>query len=192
MRNSGKGFTLAELLIALAILGVIATFTIPKVLQASGNGQNTAIAKEAASMVSGAFQAYQLDNSLASGTTAGAFTSYLNYVSVDTATSYTESHASDSALNACSATLRCLKLHNGGILQYDTAMSFGGTSTTNAIYFNLDPDANGTRGRITFCQFYNGRLTTGGADTTNCVVGNVAGETLSLQATDPDYLSNWN
>ncbi|MBL8031855.1 MAG: prepilin-type N-terminal cleavage/methylation domain-containing protein [Candidatus Doudnabacteria bacterium] len=42
-----KGFTLAELLIALVILGVIATFTIPKVLYANQNTKYNAIAKEA-------------------------------------------------------------------------------------------------------------------------------------------------
>lgn len=46
-----KAFTLAELLIALAILGVIATFTIPKVLTANQNGTFKAIGKETAAML---------------------------------------------------------------------------------------------------------------------------------------------
>lgn len=41
-----SAFTLAELLIALAILGVIATFTIPKILNSQANGQKTAVFKE--------------------------------------------------------------------------------------------------------------------------------------------------
>ncbi|MEB3287336.1 MAG: prepilin-type N-terminal cleavage/methylation domain-containing protein [Vampirovibrionales bacterium] len=41
-----KAFTLAELLIALAILGVIATFTIPKVLTAQADQQKKAVFKE--------------------------------------------------------------------------------------------------------------------------------------------------
>lgn len=40
------GFTLAELLIALAILGVIATFTIPKVLQGQSDSKKYAVMKE--------------------------------------------------------------------------------------------------------------------------------------------------
>ena len=49
-----RGFTLAELLIALGILGVIATFTIPKVLQTNQNAQWQATGKEAIAMISGA------------------------------------------------------------------------------------------------------------------------------------------
>lgn len=52
-----RGFTLAELLIALAILGVIAAFSIPKVLSAQQNQTYNAIAKEAAAT----YQNYKLE-----------------------------------------------------------------------------------------------------------------------------------
>ena len=48
---SSKGFTLAEVLLALAILGVIAVFTIPKVLISQQNSKKAAIMKEAISMM---------------------------------------------------------------------------------------------------------------------------------------------
>lgn len=175
-----KGFTLAELLIALAILGVIATFTIPKILSTTSNGQNTAIAKEAASMVSGAFSAYTLNNGIASTVTGGALTSYMNYVSVDS--------SSTIGSLTCTATAVCLKLHNGGVLQYSTSMNFNGTAAANGIYFNLDPDGAGTATQATFIQFANGRLTTytanGGAPT--------SGGTALTTAADPSYIANWN
>lgn len=178
-----KGFTLAELLIALAILGVIATFTIPKVLNSATSGQNTAIAKEAASMVSGAFSAYQLNNTLTSGTTAGVLSQYMNYVSVDTSSTYT-------SLTACaSGTYVCLKLHNGGVLHYHAANTFGGTSTTNGIYFNIDPDGAGSTGAATFVQYYNGRLTTYGNRDTGTATGGTSPGAIS---TDPSYIQNWN
>ena len=59
VRRSSLGFTLAELLISLAILGVIATFTIPKILTSQQNSQKAAVTKEVIAMISGAFTAYQ-------------------------------------------------------------------------------------------------------------------------------------
>ena len=51
--KTGKpfGFTLAELLIALLILGVVATFTIPKVLQSQANSQKKAVFRETLAVV---------------------------------------------------------------------------------------------------------------------------------------------
>ena len=47
MQKKLTAFTLAELLIALAILGVIATFTIPKILSSSGKSQAITSVKSA-------------------------------------------------------------------------------------------------------------------------------------------------
>ena len=46
------GFTLSELLIALAILGVLATFVIPKILTGQANSQKFAVLKESISAYS--------------------------------------------------------------------------------------------------------------------------------------------
>lgn len=177
-----KGFTLAELLISLAILGVIATFTIPKILSSSQSGQNTAVAKEAASMVSGAFSNYSLTSGIAAGTTAGAMTSYMNYVG-------TTNTGTIGSLDCTKGV--CLKLHNGGALEYDTGVTFNGTGAANGIYFNVDPDGSGSATAATFIQYANGRLTTygaaGGAPTQGGTSSGMAPIT-----TDPSYIANWN
>ncbi len=184
-----QGFTLAELLISLAILGVIATFTIPKILTSSANGQNTAIAKEVASMISAGFSTYTLNNGVANTVKPGDLTQYFNYVS--TTTSGTLSAAtSGQALQTCSAVLPCMTLHNGGVLQWDTAQTFNGTTTTHAVTFNLDPDGTGAQGRITFWQFANGRFTTGGQ--LAGITPQSSAITLTTTTTDPSYLANWN
>ena len=159
-----KGFTLAELLIALTILGVIATFTIPKILLTQQNQQYNAEAKEAASMIAGAVSVYQLTNGLNSSNTFSDMTPYLNYVLVDTSTTIDDIPGYTS--KTCSASNPCLKLHSGALLRYSAAGSFGGTSTTNALVFFLDPDGTyggttqGPSKAVRFALFYtNTRLT---------------------------------
>lgn len=162
------GFTLAELLIALLILGEIATFTIPKILTAQQNGQRNAAAKEVIAAVSAAYQSYTYTSGTSGGTTFGNITPYLNYVAVDT-TSSMDDHVGANANYTC-AGRTCLKMHTGGVLfPAGNATSFGGTNTTNAILLYYDPDGTrsgvGTDGpgkSVAFFLYYNGATTTRG------------------------------
>jgi prepilin-type N-terminal cleavage/methylation domain-containing protein len=52
LRKQSIGFTLAELLIALAILGEIATFTLPKIISAQQNAKQLAVIKETVATLS--------------------------------------------------------------------------------------------------------------------------------------------
>lgn len=164
-RNRNKAFTLSELLIALAILGVIATFTIPKVLQSQQDSRYKSIAKETAAMISDAYVVYKSHNTVSPATKSSDLTPYMNYVKVDTVTviDYYQASTTDD----CSTGVICLKLHNGSILTDEWGPSFTGTATTNAIHFLLDPDGKETDGTtngpgksVRFYLYYNGRIAT--------------------------------
>lgn len=164
-----KAFTLAELLIALAILGVIAIFTIPKVLNSQQNGRNNSIAKEAIGMLSGAYSAYQQSNPPGVNTGIKDLTPFLNYVKVDT-TSTIDAVQTQGTLQCAVSGGQCLVLHNGARFIFWPQDVFGGTASTNAIQIQLDPDGTVTNGGDTSASavgkslgiflYYNGRLKT--------------------------------
>lgn len=156
------GFTLAELLIALAILGVIATFTIPKVLNARQNDEFNAIAKEAAGAISEALSQHRLAGKLSASTRPTDLTPYFNYVRVETSGqvdyAYTQNQTD------CSATKPCLRLHNGAVLYAYGDNCFGGTTGNHHIWFGFDPDGkysgttNGPGKSMHFLIYYSGQL----------------------------------
>lgn len=159
-----SGFTLSELLISLAILGVIATFTIPKVLQSQQSAEWKSGAKEAIGSISGVFQNLKLNGELDTATTPVDFSQYLNYVAV-----YSDGRVIDEAppydSRPCDEWKPCLQLHNGAYLHLmDT--QFAGANTTNTISFNYDPDgvysgaATGPTKSLSIRLSYNGRIRT--------------------------------
>lgn len=163
---TASGFTLAELLVTLLILGQIATFTIPKVLQSQQDSRFKAIAKEAAGMVSEAYSIYRAKNTVDANFRFYYMTPYLNYVSVDMTTDIDRGQGVAGALNCGAQPIyACLVLHNGARLFYADE-PFSGTATTNAIYFYVDPDGKysgsptGAGKSIVFWLYPNGRLVT--------------------------------
>lgn len=62
-----NGFTLAELLIALALLGIIAAFTIPKVLQAHAEQERVAKLRETVATLENAWYNVRATNSVVAG-----------------------------------------------------------------------------------------------------------------------------
>ena len=184
-----KGFTLAELLIALAILGVIATFTIPKILTSTGTAQFKASTKEAASIISGAIQDFGVNNPVTATSTFAAMLANVNYVQNDQA-----SLVAATGLNeACSATAPCLVLHNGGILQYSSTANFGSTANTHYLVVNFDPDGTKsavTTDIVTFAVGSQGKVVdiTNRASTGFTTLG--GGTSLTAEAASPSWASN--
>lgn len=165
-----SGFTLAELLIALVILGEIATFTIPKILMAQQNQTFNVRAKEDATTISAAYQQYILANGPSSSVSLSSLTTYLNYVALDS-TSIIDSGLNNTSLN-CSS-WKCYRMANGSTLAFDAGQTFGATDSLAVSYFYVDPDGaysgttNGNGKSIVFFLYYNGRLTTQGTATDN-------------------------
>jgi prepilin-type N-terminal cleavage/methylation domain-containing protein len=190
-----NAFTLAELLISLAILGVIATFTIPKILGGFSASSAKVRAKDAAAMISGAYQEYCRHNVPTATTKASDILPYMNYVKEDT-TSFVDSLPNLTSIQCDGASLKCIQLHTGGILVFYEFASrqFGGTTPNNALEFVFDPDEvysgsanDGPSKSIQFNLFYDGFLCTRGQGRSPVCVDSNGG----CYTTDPIYDPIW-
>lgn len=156
MKNNG--FTLAELLISLAILGVIATFTIPKVLNSQQDSEWNSIAKEFAGTLTGALFAIKSSGDLQVGVTESrALMDYVNYTR-------TLHNVGFDGGSTCHNTFRpCWVLHNGVVVRTGRFL-FCQDAPNNAVLFQLDPDygkPNAQSGNmLEFILYLNGRITT--------------------------------
>ena len=195
------GFTLAELLIALLILGVIATFTIPKVLQSQQSNEWNSAAKEAISMISGAYQAYQSGNTATGVTTMGDLTPYMNYVAIDTTSDIDRNYsvAGSAPCNGGGTEHICLRLHSGALMRLWKPACFFSNGSLNAMVFMYDPDgkltstdAFGDGKRLTFYLYFNGRISDIGNITPNTTTAtSSACIATSTSQPDPTLVPPW-
>jgi prepilin-type N-terminal cleavage/methylation domain-containing protein len=179
------GFSLTELLIALVILGLIAAFTIPKVLSSQQNSQYKSEAKEAMSMISGAFQAYSQVSQITASTSNANLTTYMNYVAIDTSTLVNWPPGWGSGFVCGTSSSTCFRLHNGGILYFWLGTNFGSMSTSNAIDLYFDPDGNGANSAVRFILYTNGRVTDYGSELPGTLVNNTP------ENPDPSATPTW-
>ncbi len=144
--SSTHGFSLAELLLSLLILAVIATFTIPKIISSQRNGSYLAGAKEAATTVGQALYLYRFSTSYATTGTWTNVTPYLNYVKVDTTTVIDGSPNDGIGTTQCGdAGGSCYKLNNGSMLKLWDWGACGNLDDINDYEFFLyDPDGRST------------------------------------------------
>jgi prepilin-type N-terminal cleavage/methylation domain-containing protein len=114
-----QGFTLAELLVSLLILGEIATFTIPKILSSQQNGMKKVILKETvATLEQIKYKEIDIGGSTASST--NVFLDNINAVKVCKTNSQTEGcYSYDTYPGAL--------LHNGAVIaSFDGWTAWGG------------------------------------------------------------------
>jgi prepilin-type N-terminal cleavage/methylation domain-containing protein len=163
------GFSLVELLISLSIMSIVSVMVIPHFFQAPSSNisdKYSGMANDVSYMIVTAYERYKAAvNSVASNTTPGALTQYMNYVSVDTSGQI--DGMGTEGWKTCSATNPCLNLHNGGKLFIPNSAdgSFGGTNTTNVIFFQFDPepsDAAYTSRSLKIALYYDGYIKTRG------------------------------
>ncbi len=161
-RKCLKGFTLAELLICVALIGVISAIAIPKILTAQQNAETIAVTKEVFAMVSGAYTQYAASNTASASTTEMDLTPFMNYVKVVSGNQIDQNPGFSGGITCGSAGAHCLRIHNGSILMYFDYFSFGGTSNLNALGFIYDPDGvyTGLDDSIKFYLYFNGRIST--------------------------------
>jgi prepilin-type N-terminal cleavage/methylation domain-containing protein len=158
------GFTIAELLISLGVLALIATFTIPKIINIQQTSKLSAIAKEDMGAVSGAYQLYIRDNGYSSSVSLNTLTTYINYVNNDTA-SIVDSYPGQASID-CSSGWKCYRMHNGSVMAFDPGQTFGATDPLAVTYFYVDPDGvysgstNGSGKSVVFFLYYNQRMST--------------------------------
>ena len=159
-----NGFTLAELLIALLILGVIATFTIPKVLQSQQNRRWSSEAREMAGTLSQIRQILIANGQWSQNTKAMDFTPYLNYTKVNVGNGTLGLDWNSTASDTCHANLgrMCFGLHSQARLGMGNTCQFAGTLPTDAIGFVFDPDGLPTtpQNSLGLFIYYDGKVKT--------------------------------
>jgi len=163
-----SGFTLSELLIALAILALIAVFTIPKVLQSQQESKYNTMAKESAGMISVAYSKLRLETGISATTRALDLTPFMNYVKIDTVSQIDFNNTA--TVRDCSdgSPQTCMRLHNGAILRIWNANNFGAAASTAAIGFIFDPNgqydgaADSPGKSVQLWLYYDGKVRTQG------------------------------
>lgn len=179
--GKAEGFTLAELLLALLILGAIATFTIPKVLNSTSSSQNGAISMEAMATMSEAFQLYAMENDITNGIG-------MHDINLATRLNFVEDRTTtvDNAVVDfnCGTGYYCYALHNGGIIQIG-GHEYG---TGDYITANFDPDGDGGEEPFTLIFYRNGRVTTG--ENATGTSGTITNYMVTFVDPDPTYVQD--
>lgn len=159
------GFSLAEILITLVILGVVAAFSISKTFTPLGKNTVNSKANQMMLRLAAAHQAYKMEGKLVSNTHFTDLIPYFNYVKIDSSTVIDELYTSSASRTCGSGSWYCLVFHDGSMLMYNDGQKFGGPGS--GIYLYYDPDGkrtdsttNSAGKSLQFWITYDGRVRT--------------------------------
>jgi prepilin-type N-terminal cleavage/methylation domain-containing protein len=141
-----KGITLAEVMVTIAIMGIMAAMTVPKFLTTNGTVQTSNYSKganEFAVAIAAAYQIYVMKNGpvTAFGTVAGDLMQYVNYVTTLPGTSQID-QITGSGAQACNSSVgdQCYVMHNGAVVYTSTYWVLCDTTRNSYVYYVYDPD----------------------------------------------------
>jgi prepilin-type N-terminal cleavage/methylation domain-containing protein len=126
-KKAAKGFTLAEILVALSIIGLIAAFTIPKFVSSTDSQKRKAVIREAYSTVSESLYTGMQDGLVSTTTFPTYFVNNLRSARFCTTNATTQGcwTAGNAMMNGA-ATRPALVFHNGAVLAGFTPAAFAG------------------------------------------------------------------
>jgi prepilin-type N-terminal cleavage/methylation domain-containing protein len=170
-----NGFTMSELLIGLGILGLIAAFSVPKLLNVSNAALANAKVHKAAQAVVNGLERWTQENGRSASTTPADIMSVVQHNGLITDGRTVDWVPTEGTDFQCSLTASlgdryqglCYQMPDGAVL-YFIALDYNtfGGNAANALYFGVDPDgittdddsnAN-TSNATAFLVYRNGRL----------------------------------
>ncbi len=202
-----QGFSLAEMLVSLALMGALASMLLPMLTHNVGKDKLMYMGKDGAAELVQAYATYLKTNVPTANTSAQDIINNLNYMRIINNGSQTlqvEKVNNTPAYGSCTsggnpctvftavcrAETPCALLHSGALIQYDANATFGGNPpryNTNALRFILDPDADGPQTSVSFVLFYSGRLST----RPYAQAAVLTNDDLANTTVDPEYLIEW-
>jgi prepilin-type N-terminal cleavage/methylation domain-containing protein len=180
-----NGFSLAELLVAMGVLGIIATFSIPKVLTATQSKQKVAITREVLSSLAQARLLLQNEGKWTASTTAEQLATKMNFIRYHTAGLIDTPPANYPWMPShdCAA-IGCFEFHNGAKAMF--YCDFAGTTAQDALAFMLDTDGQyrNSGDSIWLVVYFDGKIRTEATINPNT---RYCDGTYNPSPTDPDW-----
>jgi len=135
-----QAFSLAELLVVLAVIGFVAMLVTPKVTVAFDRHTRTAIVKDLTMSVAQAYGVLSVKEGMTAATTFGDIARYMNIANMKT-TGSIDSYPGGPAVS-CSGSYSCYQMASGSIIAVDNAHTFSEEIPNASLRFIIDTDGD--------------------------------------------------